>query len=121
MSKEKMRTTIETLYGDVINNGKADLLPGLVVGPYIQHDPLFPNGIEPLMGYLKQVGGIACEVKRMAIDGDLAFTHVRFPDWGGKEVAAVEIFRCDAEGKIIEHWSVMQPVPEQSANPNTMF
>ncbi len=121
MNKERIKATIETLYGDVINNGKADLLPGLVAGPYIQHDPLFPNGIEPLMGYLRQVGGIPCEIKRMAIDDDLAFIHVRFPNLGGNEHAAVEIFRFDSEGRILEHWSVMQPVPEQTANPNTMF
>lgn len=121
MSKEKIKATLETLYGEVLNNGKADLLPSLVTGPYIQHDPLFPNGIEPLMGYLKHAGGIPCEVKRMAIDGDLAFAHVRFLNWGGKEQAAVEIFRFDSEGRILEHWGVFQPVPETAANNNTMF
>jgi predicted SnoaL-like aldol condensation-catalyzing enzyme len=57
----------------------------------------------------------------MAIDGDLAFVHVRFLNWGGKEHAAVEIFRFDSEAKILEHWGVFQPVPEQAVNSNTMF
>jgi predicted SnoaL-like aldol condensation-catalyzing enzyme len=78
MNKEQIKTTVETLYSKVFNQGKADLLPGLVAGPYIQHNPLFPNGIGPLIGYLKQAGSIPCEVKRMAIDGDLAFVHVRY-------------------------------------------
>ncbi len=50
MSKEKIRATIETIYGEVFNKGKTDLLPGLIAGPYIQHNPVFPNGPEPLMG-----------------------------------------------------------------------
>jgi len=121
MSKEKIKTTLETLYGEVFNQGKADLFPGLVTGPYIQHNPLFPDGTAPLVGYLKQAGSIPCEVKRTAIDGDLAFVHVRYLNWGGKEHAAVDVFRFDAEGKILEHWDVLQPVPEQAANSNTMF
>ena len=123
MNKERIKASIETLYGDVINNGKADLLPGLVAGPYIQHDPLFTNGIEPLMGYLHSKWVYSgCEIKRLAIEAKtLALIQVRFPNWGGSEHAAVEIFRFDAESRILEHWSVMQPVPEQTANPNTMF
>ncbi len=120
MNEEKIKATIETLYGEVLNQGKANLLPGLLSGPYIQHNPLFPNGPEPLMGYLQQAGSIPCEIKRMAIEGDLAFVHVRL-DWGGLEHAGVDIFRFDTEGKILEHWDVLQPVPEQSANANTMF
>ncbi len=121
MRNEKIQATIETIYKEVFNKGRADLLPGLVSGPYIQHNPLFPNGPTPLMEYLKQAGSIPCEVKRMAIEGDLAFVHVRYLNWGGKEHAAVDIFRFDSEGKILEHWDVLQPVPEQSANTNTMF
>ena len=93
----------------------------LVAGEYIQHNPQFPNGIEPLVGYLKEAGNIPCEVKRMAIDGDLAFVHVKYLNWGGKDHAAVDIFRFNEEGKILEHWDVMQPVAEESANENTMF
>jgi predicted SnoaL-like aldol condensation-catalyzing enzyme len=121
MNREKIRLTLETLYGEVFNQGKANLLSGLVSGPYIQHNPLFPNGIEPLMGYISQAGGIPNEVRRMAIEGDLAFVHVRYPNWGGREHAAVDIFRFDEDGKILEHWDVLQPVPDTAANDNTMF
>lgn len=121
MNQHKIKSTLEALYGNVFNEGNADKLPELVAGEYIQHNPLFPNGIEPLVGYLGQAGSIPCEVKRMAIDGELAFVHVRYLDWGGKEHAAVDIFRFNEDGKILEHWDVMQVVPEESANANTMF
>jgi predicted SnoaL-like aldol condensation-catalyzing enzyme len=100
---------------------EADLLPGLLSGPYLQHNPLFPNGAHALIGYLKEAGSQPCEVKRMAIDGDLAFVHVRYPEWMGKNHAAVDIFRFDEEGRILEHWDVLQPVPDRAANENSMF
>ncbi|MGH7717971.1 MAG: nuclear transport factor 2 family protein [Gemmatimonadaceae bacterium] len=120
-TRAKIEETTSTLYRKVFNEGKADLLPGLIAGPYIQHNPLFPNGPEPLMGYLKQAGNIPCEIKRMAIDGNLAFIHVRYLNWAGKEHAAVDIFRFNEDGKIVEHWDVLQPVPETASNNNTMF
>ena len=86
-----------------------------------------------IMGYIKQAGHIPCEVKRIAIDGDLAFVHVRYLNWGGHETAGVDMFRFDADGKIVEHWDVLELVgdPKNSApwvgpniprvNPNGMF
>jgi predicted SnoaL-like aldol condensation-catalyzing enzyme len=73
------------------------------------------------MGYIREAGSISCEVKRIAIDGDLAFVHVRYLAWAGKETAGVDIFRFNSDGKIVEHWDTLQPVPESSNNPNTMF
>jgi predicted SnoaL-like aldol condensation-catalyzing enzyme len=42
-------------------------------------------------------------------------------DLGGQELAGVDIFRFNADGKIVEHWDVLQPVPAASKNANTMF
>jgi predicted SnoaL-like aldol condensation-catalyzing enzyme len=121
MQRAKIQAAVATIYDKIFNEGQADLLPGLVAGPYIQHNPLFPNGTDFITGFIKQVKKVPCEVKRVAIDGDLAFIHVRYLDWGGKETAGVDIFRFDADGKILEHWDVLQPVPETANNTNTMF
>jgi len=121
MTKEHVRQALGVIYEQVFNQGEADLLPGLVSGPYIQHNPLFPNGLDGIMGYIKQAGRIPSEVKRIAIDGDLAFVHVRYLDWGGRETAGVDIFRFASDGKIVEHWDVLQPVPPDSKNVNSMF
>jgi predicted SnoaL-like aldol condensation-catalyzing enzyme len=121
MTRESIQRALDTIYAKVFNLGQADLYPGLVSGPYIQHNPLFPNGLDAIVGYIKQAGRIPCEVKRVAIDGDLAFVHVRYLDWAGQETAGVDIFRFNSDGKVVEHWDVLQPVPASSNNANTMF
>jgi len=121
MQRDKMKAAIDVIYGKIFNEGRSDLLPGLVSGPYIQHNPMFQDGTDFIVNFLSRVKKVPCEVKRIAIDGDLAFIHVRYLDWGGKETAGVDIFRFDADGKIVEHWDVLQPVPESANNSNGMF
>src|SRR5271156_414057 len=121
MNRENIQQTLNVIYDQVFNEGRADLYPDLVSGPYIQHNPLVPDGLDAVMGFLKQVGRLRCEVKRIAIDDDLAFVHVRYLSLFGKETAGVDIFRFNDAGKIVEHWDVLQPVPAESKNSNTMF
>src|SRR5277367_5044511 len=120
MNKDQIKQAIHVIYDQVFNEGRADLYPNLVSGRYIQHNPLVPDGVEGVMGFLKMVGRVPCEVKRVAIDGDLAFVHVRYLNLFGKETAGVDIFRFDDAGKLVEHWDVLQPVPPESKNSNTM-
>src|SRR5271163_1600527 len=121
MNRENIQQTLNVIYDQVFNEGRADLYPNLVAGPYIQHNPLIPDGLDGVMGFLKKVGRVRNEVKRIAVDGDLAFVHVRYLDLFGQEMAGVDIFRFDADDKIVEHWDVLQPVPAASQNTNTMF
>jgi predicted SnoaL-like aldol condensation-catalyzing enzyme len=54
-------------------------------------------------------------------EDDLVVTHgvVKFSaDDPG--TVAVDIFRLE-DGKVVEHWDVLQPLPEESANPHPMF
>src|SRR6202165_3541654 len=121
MNRNQMHDTLKIIYDGVFNEGRADLYPDIVAGPYIPHNPLVPDGLDGVMGFLKQAGRVRNEVKRIAIDGDLAFVHVRYLNLFGQDTAGVDIFRFDANGKIVEHWDVLQPVPATSKNSNTMF
>ena len=65
--------------------------------------------------------GWTYEIKHAYVDGDIAIihSHVRMKA-DDRGMAVVDIFRFE-KGKIVEHWDVVQPIPEKSANNNTMF
>ena len=90
---------------------------------YRQHNPQIPNGpaaIKALLGSLSR--DFKYEPGLVMADGDYVSIHGRYTGWGPKPMIAVDIFRV-ANGKIAEHWDVMQEeVPAaQSANGNSMF
>ena len=95
-------------------------------GPrYVQHNPNVPDGIESLKGLVmmlkEKFPNSHNEIKRAVAEGDLVMLHVhsvREPGQRGR--AIVDIFRLE-NGKIVEHWDVIQDVPEKAANNNTMF
>jgi predicted SnoaL-like aldol condensation-catalyzing enzyme len=92
---------------------------------YVQHNPSVPDGVEGVMGlikFLKEKYPLrSSSIKRVMADGDLVMLQVHAkpsPDDRGN--AIVDIFRLE-DGKIVEHWDVIQPVPETAKNNNTMF
>lgn len=94
---------------------------------YIQHNPEGKDGRGAfIQGYAKYVEAntIRCVRKRAIAEGDLVVIHSHCVDKPSdpkdRGHAFVDIFRVKA-GKIVQHWDVGQPVPEKSANTNTMF
>jgi predicted SnoaL-like aldol condensation-catalyzing enzyme len=96
------------------------------LGPrYIQHNPTAADGAEGLKAYItflrEKFPDSHSEVKHVFADGDYVIQHVhsvRTP--GSRGLAIINIFRLE-NGKIVEHWDVIQEVPEKPANNNTMF
>ncbi|MFO1162971.1 MAG: nuclear transport factor 2 family protein [Reyranellaceae bacterium] len=95
-------------------------------GPrYIQHNPGAPDGIEGFKAFIalrkEKFPNAKSEIKRVFADGDFVILHVHgVREPGERGVAIVDIFRLE-NGKIVEHWDVVQPIPEKTANTNGMF
>jgi predicted SnoaL-like aldol condensation-catalyzing enzyme len=95
-------------------------------GPhYIQHNPQAPDGFEAFVqfveGFAQQFPQMSLEIKRAIAEGDMVVTHSLLktsPEDRG--TAAADFFRLE-DGKVVEHWDVLQPVPESAANDHPMF
>jgi predicted SnoaL-like aldol condensation-catalyzing enzyme len=92
---------------------------------YIQHNPEAADGPEAFIGFVKWLRSeyprLTLEIKRVIAEGDLVATHSHLilePGQPGRALA--DFFRLE-NGKVVEHWDVVQDVPSTSANPNGMF
>jgi len=95
-----------------------------VASDYIQHNPTIGDGRDAAIAMLEpkfSAPGSRFSVKRIMVDGDLAVIHLHgSPGGTGLGAAVADIYRL-ADGKIVEHWDVLQPIAADTVNPHPYF
>jgi predicted SnoaL-like aldol condensation-catalyzing enzyme len=123
--EEANRTAVLAFYEKGLNQKDADAALAHVGDRYVQHNPNAadgPDGFRKFIGFLREkFPNSHSEIKRSFADGDYVILHVHaVREPGTRGNAIVDIFKLES-GKIVEHWDVVQPIPENPANNNTMF
>jgi predicted SnoaL-like aldol condensation-catalyzing enzyme len=92
---------------------------------YVQHNPQAPDGPEAFIGFVHWLRGeypqLQLDIKRVIAEGDIVVTHAHLILTPGEPGQALADFFRVEDGKVVEHWDVIQEIPATSANSNTMF
>lgn len=125
MSDEKNKTNVVNFYDLMFNqNQPAAAIERYAGDEYRQHNPHVDDGKQAFIDYFERMAaehpGKRVEFKRVLADGEFVILHCH-QFWPDEEYAGIDIFRLDDNGKVVEHWDVLQTIPDSSMNNNGMF
>ena len=123
--EEYNKKTVVEFYEKAINQKDFEAASKYMGPRYTQHNPMAADGPGGLQGFLQflraKYPNSHSEIKRVFADGDYVILHVHaIREPGTRGSAIVDIFKLE-NGKIVEHWDVIQEIPEKAANTNGMF
>lgn len=122
---EENKKAVAAFYDAVLNQKDFDAASKYLGTRYTQHNPGAadgPDGLKGFIAFLKdKFPNNRSEIKRIFADGDYVIVHVHaVREPGTRGNAIIDIFKLE-NGKVVEHWDVVQPIPEKPANTNGMF
>ena len=130
MTPEKNKSTVTAFYDLNVRISRSRLKPfdGYVGKTYpTQHNPVVADGKDALIEVLRsewhrtniRINAWSSAVSWRKASFVVLHCHQHWPEDG--DWAGIDIFRLDDDGKIVEHWDVLQRIPNEAANSNTMF
>lgn len=123
---EANKANAQAFYGLMFNECKPrKAIEQYAGGEYIQHNPHVADGKEAFIEYFEQMEveypGKRTHFKRAIAEDNLVVLHCHQVWPNSDDYAGMDIFRFDDNGKIVEHWDVIQVIVNESKNDNGLF
>ena len=125
-SLEQNKKNAQDFYALMFNDNKPrEAIERYVGDEYIQHNPHVGDGKEAFIDYFERMAseypGKKVRFVRAIAEGNYVVLHCHQTWPGSDDYAGIDIFRFDDNGKVVEHWDVLQVIGDESKNDNGLF